>query len=237
MKRAPGGTGVYRSGINGITLRVADRAHPIGRRGVAMRMNLLPGRGHWLLALALSLTAACGTAPGAESPAREDIFRAAGPNEFILLTAQGELVSADIEPGRVVGPDVNLGVYAADRGRDGQTVRGVAFNRTVNVTTTGQRAAGIVGAMPLELSVTRAEAGLRAQGLLAGALSDYRLDERQLTGTIGRCSYALTRTGRTYEGSRRCEGPPHHATVLLPRGLSSWSDAALAAALGLLLGA
>lgn len=202
-----------------------------------MRMNLLPGRAHWLLALALSLTAACGTAPAAESPAREDIFRAAGPNEFILLTARGELVSADIEPGRVVGPDVNLGVYAADRGRDGQTVRGVAFDQAVNVTATGQRAAGTVGAMPLELSVTRAEAGLRARGLLAGALSDYRLDERQLTGTIGRCSYELRRTGRTYEGSRSCEGQPHHATVLLPRGLSSWSDAALAASLGLLLGA
>ncbi|WP_437585330.1 hypothetical protein [Sorangium sp. So ce1000] len=197
-------------------------------------MNPLPVRSLWL---ALSLTAACGTAPAAESPARDDIFRAAGPSEFILLTARGELVSADIEPERVVGPDVNLGVYAADRGRGGQTVRGVAFDRVVNVTATAHGAAGIVGAMPLDLSVTRADTGLRARGLLAGALSDYRLDERQLTGTIGRCSYELTRTGRTYEGSRRCEGQPHRVSVLLPRGLSSWSDAALAATLGLLLGA
>ncbi|WP_437274413.1 hypothetical protein WME90_24505 [Sorangium sp. So ce375] len=200
-------------------------------------MNLLPGHARWSLALALSLTAACGTAPAAESPVREDILRAAGPSEFILLTARGDLVSADIEPGRVVGPDVNLGVYAADRGRDAQTVRGVAFDRAVNVTATDQGAAGIVGAMPLHLSVSRADAALRAQGLLAGAPSDYRLDERQLTGTIGRCSYQLTRTGRTYEGSRSCEGQPHHVTVLLPRGLASWSDAALATALGLLLGA
>ncbi len=187
MKRAPGGAAVYRFGIAGITLRVADRAHPVGRRGVAMRMNLLPGRAHWLLALALSLTAACGTAPAAESPAREDIFRAAGPNEFILLTARGELVSADIEPGTRRRPGREprrvrrrQGARRADspgrgvrpgreRHRDGPA-RGRHRRR---------HAAG--------LSVTRAEAGLRARGLLAGALSDYRLDERQLTGTIGRC--------------------------------------------------
>lgn len=199
-----------------------------------MRTKLLPVCSLWL---ALSLTAACGAAPDADHPAREDILRVAGPSEFILLTTRGELVSADIEPGRVVGPDVNLGVYAADRGRDGQTVRGVAFDRAVNITATGQGAAGIVGAMPLDLSVTRADTGLRARGILAGALSDYRMDERRLTGTIGRCSYELTRTGRTYEGSRSCQGQPHHVTVLLPRGLSSWSDAALAATLGLLLGA
>ncbi|WP_437805929.1 hypothetical protein [Sorangium sp. So ce1078] len=197
-------------------------------------MRLLPVLS---LVLAPPLTAACGAAPGADHPARQDIFDAAGPGEFILLTARGELVSADIEPGRVVGPDVNLGVYAADGEHDGRAVRGIAFNRTVNVTATGQDATGIVGAMPLDLSVTRAEAGLRARGLVAGALSDYRLDDRQLTGRIGRCSYELTRTGRTYEGSRSCGGQPHHVTVLLPRGLSAWNDAALATALGLLLGA
>ncbi|WP_237244160.1 MULTISPECIES: hypothetical protein [Sorangium] len=197
-------------------------------------MRLLPVLS---LALALPLTAACGAAPGADHPARDDIFDAAGPSEFILLTARGELVSADIEPGRVVGPDVSLGVYAADGGRDGQAVRGVAFNQPVSVTATGQAATGIVGAMPLQLSVTRAEAGLRARGLVAGALSDYRLDDRQLTGRIGRCSYELTRTGRTYEGARSCGGRPHRVTVLLPRGLSSWNDAALATTLGLLLGA
>lgn len=195
-----------------------------------MRMRLLP-------VLALPLAAACGAAPGADHPAREGIFGAAGPSEFILLTARGELVSADIEPGRVVGPDVNLGVYAAGGQRGGQAVRGIAFNQAVSVTTTGQGATGIVGAMPLQLSVTRAEEGLRARGLVAGALSDYRLDDRQLTGQIGRCSYELTRTGRTYEGSRSCGGQPHHVTVLLPRGLSSWNDAALATTLGLLLGA
>ncbi|WP_437963510.1 hypothetical protein WMF04_27710 [Sorangium sp. So ce260] len=197
-------------------------------------MRLLPVLS---LVLAPPLTAACGAAPGADHPAREDIFDAAGPGEFILLTARGELVSADIEPGRVVGPDVNLGVYATDGQHDGRAVRGIAFDKAVNVTATGQGATGTVGAMPLQLSVTRAEAGLRARGLVAGALSDYRLDDRQLTGQIGRCSYELTRTGRTYEGPRSCGGQPHHVTVLLPRGLSAWNDAALATALGLLLGA
>lgn len=200
-----------------------------------MRMRLVP-----VLCLslgALSVGAACGPAPAADAPAREEIFGAAGPGEFILLAATGELVSADIEPGRVLGPDVNLGVYAPDSGRGGQTLRGVAFNQAVSVTATGQGATGIVGAMPLQLSVTRAEDGLRARGLVAGALSDYRLDERQLTGVIGRCSYELARSGRYYEGARSCGGRPHQVTVLLPRGLSSWSDAALATALGLLLGA
>ncbi|WP_437729836.1 hypothetical protein [Sorangium sp. So ce1335] len=187
--------------------------------------------------LCLSVGAACGPAPAADAPAREEIFGAAGPGEFILLAATGELVSADIEPGRVLGPDVNLGVYAADSGRGGQAVRGVAFNQTVSVTTSGQGAIGIVGGMPLELSVTRAETGLRARGLVAGALSDYRLDERQLAGVIGRCSYELTRAGRYYEGARSCGGQPHQVTVLLPRALSTWSDAALATTLGLLLGA
>ncbi|KYF62861.1 hypothetical protein BE11_38785 [Sorangium cellulosum] len=195
-----------------------------------MRMRLLP-------VLCLSLGAACGPAPAADSPAREDIFGAAGPGEFILLTATGELVSAEFEPGRVLGPDVNVGVYPSDSGRGGQAVRGVAFNQAVSVTATGQGATGVVGGMPLELSVTRAETGLRARGLVAGALSDYRLDERQLTGVIGRCSYELTRSGRYYEGARSCGGQPHQVTVLLPRGLSSWSDAALATTLGLLLGA
>jgi hypothetical protein len=194
-------------------------------------MRLLPVLS---LALAPPLAAACGAAPGADYPARGDIFDAAGPSEFILLTARGELVSADVEPGRVVGPDVNLGVYAAD---GEHAVRGIAFDRAVSVTATGVGATGIVGAMPLQLSVTRAEAGLRARGLVAGALSDYRLDDRQLTGRVGRCSYELTRTGRTYEGPRSCGGQPHHVTVLLPRGLSSWNDAALATTLGLLLGA
>lgn len=199
-----------------------------------MRMRLLPVLS---LALAPPLTAACGAAPGADHPARDDIVDAAGPSEFILLTARGELVSADIGPGRVVGPDVNLGVYAVDGEHGEQAVRGIAFNQAVSVTATGQGATGVVGAMPLELSVTRAEAGLRARGLVAGALSDYRLDDRQLTGRIGRCSYALARAGRTYEGPRSCGGQPHHVTVLLPRGLSSWNDAALATTLGLLLGA
>ncbi|WP_437668929.1 hypothetical protein [Sorangium sp. So ce131] len=201
-----------------------------------------------LLVLSLSLAAGCGSTPSApgDYAARGDIFSAAGPSEFLLVSARGEIVSADVEPGQVVGPDVNLGLY--DHGKPGrpgderaeQAIRGIAFNRAVSVAATGQRAAGVVGAMPLELTVTRAEAGLRARGLLAGALSDYRLDERQLTGVVGRCSYDLARAGRVYEGSRSCGGQPHRVTVLVPRALSapsSWGDAALATALGLLLGA
>ncbi|WP_437662381.1 hypothetical protein [Sorangium sp. So ce1182] len=201
-----------------------------------MRSRLLPVL---CLSLGSSLAAGCGPAPAASGghAARTDILGAAGPSEFILLTARGELVSADIEPGRVLGPDVNLGVYAADSGRDGQAVRGVAFNQAVSVTATREGATGIVGGAPLELSVTRADTGLRARGLVGGALSDYRVDERQIAGVIGRCSYELTRSGRYYEGPRSCGGQPHQVTVLLPRGLSSWSDAALATALGLLLGA
>ncbi|MGK3993016.1 hypothetical protein [Sorangium sp. So ce1024] len=199
-----------------------------------MRIRLLPVL---CLSLGLPVGAACGPAPAADVPAREEIFGAAGPGEFILLAATGELVSADIEPGRVLGPDVNLGVYASDSGRGGEAVRGVAFDKAVSVTTTGEGATGVVGGSPLDLSVTRAETGLHARGLVAGALSDYRLDEQQLTGVIGRCSYELTRAGRYYEGARSCGGPPHQVTVLLPRGLSSWSDAALATTLGLLLGA
>ncbi|AUX23918.1 hypothetical protein SOCEGT47_044480 [Sorangium cellulosum] len=193
-----------------------------------MWMRLLP-----VLSLAL---AGCGPAPEAGSPAHDDIFSAAGPSELIVLTAQGELVSADFEPGRVLGPDVSLSLHARDDGSAGRAIRGIAFGRTVSVTADDQGATGVVGAAPLALSVTRADTGLRARGLVAGALSDYRLDERQLTGVIGRCSYELTRVGRVYEGSRRCGDQPHRVTVLLPRALPSWSDAARAATLGLLLG-
>lgn len=189
-----------------------------------------------LFAVLSLVLAGCGPSPAADTLAHDDILSAAGPSEFLLLTARGELVSADFEAERVLGPDVSLSLYGRGDGRAGQAIRGIAFGRTVSITVDDQGATGVVGAMPLSLSVTRANTGLRARGLVAGALTDYRLDERQLTGVIGRCNYELTRAGRFYEGSRSCGDRPHRVTVRLPRALPTWSDAARAATMALLLG-
>lgn len=188
--------------------------------------------GRWRLSwIALALAAACEPEP-ADYPLQKDIFDAAVPNELILLSSSGELVSADVENDQVIGPEINLFL---ERTGAGLAIRGIVFNRVVSLTVTGNRATGVVDAAPLQLVISREEAGVRAQGLVEGTLANYQLDDLHLSGTVGRCGYELTRSGRRYEGARSCGGPPESVHLLLPPQLSHWNDTTRMTLLGLVL--
>jgi hypothetical protein len=189
-------------------------------------MNLSPSK---LLALiTLSLAAACGPAPapaapsGPAVPAGHFVHRGAGSSQF----------SALVDGNDITGPTVNLTRYIEGAER---SIRGQVFGLTVDVSVEGNKAHGLVGSAPLDIVVTRMEDKMHVDGVIRGAPTDFDFGPQMIDGKIGNCTYHLVQTGKpSYQGSRGC-GSAAAVEVEVPDALRAWSDAELAAAMGLML--
>jgi hypothetical protein len=188
-----------------------------------------------MLAAATIACAACSMPEVAVYPDGFDAPQA-DPAVTFSLRGEGHSVVARVRDLDILSADVNLGRFPGPAA-GGSALRGTAFGRPVDLDTGVSTVAGMAGASPLDLSVTRLGTTLRAKGLVRGHLSDFRLDTDELAGTIGACSYELARTSDGYEGRRSCGGPSEQIMLRLPASLDRWSDSETAAALALLMGA
>ena len=155
---------------------------------------------------------------------------AAGSQDLFLRTP-GTSISATIKGDSVASPDLQL--Y-----RSSSAVRGRAFGRVVNLDLQGDQVSGLVGGQPTRLKLnSQAGGGLEAVGLLGGGLARFKLTPKEISGTVGACSYALQFTGARYEGWRSCNGQIENPVYLeLPATLAEGGNAQAVATLGLILG-
>jgi len=167
--------------------------------------------------------------PDWDQPDREEPAR---PEDFILRSAQGEVVGAQVTNEHITGPIVSLGRYTAP---DDHAIRGQALGYIVNLEVDGPHVKGLIGATPVDITTARADGAVRVRGLIRGFISDFTISDEHLTGTVGRCTYDLTRADRTYEGTRSCRSPVTQVWMKMPASFNRWSDAELGAALGVLL--
>jgi hypothetical protein len=154
----------------------------------------------------------------------------AAKNQDIFLRTPGESITATLKGDSVASPDLQL--Y---RGSD--AVRGRAFGHVVDLNIKGNEVSGTIGGNPARLQLnSQPGGGLEAVGLFGGELSRLKVTPKEISGTVGSCSYDLRFTGTRYEGSRSCRGQFENPVFLeLPATLAEGGDAQTVATLGLIL--
>jgi hypothetical protein len=155
-----------------------------------------------------------------------------GAGGDIILEVAGQATSARLEGGELTGPQLSLAI-------DQNAMRGRAYGAVVDVSLKENQVTGLFGGQQLNLQLQRHEAeGFRAQGTLAGALSDFTFTPDALEGSVGPCSYSLRRAGGglAYSGQRNCAGTRLTPTRLsFPAGFAERDWATQAAILSVML--
>ena len=155
---------------------------------------------------------------GPQVPAGHFVHRGGGSSQFDALVSGND----------ITGPTVNLTRYVEGTDR---AIRGQVFGLTVDVAVNGNKANGLVGSTPLDITATRVEEKLHVEGVIRGAPSDFDFSPEVLDGKIGNCTYHLKQTGKpSYMGSRGCGGG------IASSGHVSAADAATAAGDGWIAG-
>lgn len=156
---------------------------------------------------------------------------AQGDSQYLYLRTPNAAVTARVDGNSVSGPDVQLS-------RDGKTLRGRAFGRTVFLGLNGQELGGTVGSELSRLSFEDKNGVTQARGTFYGRIAELNLSSEELTGTVGPCSYDLKITpDEVYMGSRSCGGPPERPVVLaIPPALAQQGPAMTLATLAIMLG-
>jgi hypothetical protein len=196
---------------------VRSRRHSF-RRLVPFLVVLLAGAG-------------CATATGG----KPKIHPAAGaPEQRFTLSGAGFQTTALITPQGAQGPETNLGRYDG-----GKAIRGTAFGRSLDLSLTETGASGIWGQGPLTLNISEtAPEEMKVTGLIAGRPSNFTASTQTINGTIGLCSYDLSRSGgESYVGSRSCGGGISQVTAEFPSTILSWRPIDIAALMALLMSA
>jgi len=180
-----------------------------------------------------SLLAACAhdepiPQPGEIPPEAKDL-----PVEGrFLLTGIRMPVVALITPTGIQGAPVSLGRYD-----NGNTYRGTAFGRTVNISLTNDSAEGLYGREPFDIKLSWGPEGVAANGLVGGTISTFTFSKTRINGNLGRCGYDVRFQGQGYVGQRSCGGSIQQVAVTLPPILNTWRDVETATVLALLLSA
>jgi len=173
-----------------------------------------------VLPVATVVGCAHGSTPGTRS----------GAEEFALW-GSGFETTAQVNGDGAQGPQVDVGRYD-----DGATFRGTAFGRPVDVSVTADTVRGEWGSTPLNLEVTsRTPHDFQVTGEVAGVPSTFSFDPERIQGTIGRCAYDLSWSGKSYVGTRSCRGGIQSVTMSLPASVSQWSSADTALLMALLM--
>lgn len=176
------------------------------------------------LLLASLLAAGLASAQPSAQPPQDS-----GP-QYLYLRTPANAVTARVTPQGITSPEfqVNLSPNA---------VRGRAFGRPVDLSlnTDKNEITGIFGQGPVNLRLKDEGTYIEADGMFGGQISNLRLSNEELTGTVGRCSYQLRVEGKQYQGSRSCgSGVESPVVVTIPPALTQ-SNEQLIAALALLL--
>ena len=110
----------------------------------------------------LGLLSACGPASpapaaptGPQVPAGHFVHRGGGSSQFDALVSGND----------ITGPTVNLTRYVEGTDR---AIRGQVFGLTVDVAVNGNKANGLVGSTPLDITATRVEEKLHVEGVIRG---------------------------------------------------------------------
>lgn len=121
--------------------------------------------------------------------------------------------------------------------RDADSVRGRAYGQVVFLGLKDQEVGGTVGSSLARLHLSERDGVTTARGNFGGSLSNFQLSREGLTGTVGRCAYALKATPEgSYQGSRSCGGIPERPVVLdIPSALARQGAPMTIAALALVL--
>lgn len=154
----------------------------------------------------------------------------AGQEQRFTMTGSGLQTTALITKDGAQGPQVNVGRFD-----DGRAIRGTVDGRTIDLTITGNRASGIWGAGPMNLTVEEQGDQLRMNGLVAGRPSTWTASAEAVQGNIGFCSYDLRRQGDSYLGSRSCGGAIANVTVSFPSTIQEWERINIGVLMGLLM--
>lgn len=153
-----------------------------------------------------------------------------GTHDFSISGAGFE-TTARVTTSGLQGPQIDVGRYD-----NGNTFRGTAFHRPVDLTVSNGSVKGLWGRIPFTLDVSDpTPQGFKVNGLIAGVPSAFSVSPDRIEGTIGHCAYDLGRSGNTYLGSRSCRGAIDQVTLRVPESMAEWSDADVAVALSLLL--
>ena len=156
----------------------------------------------------------------------------------IVLNVSGQATSARLSQGELTGPQVSVALS-----RD--ALRGRAYGAVLDLSLSADRVTGLLGGQQVGLQLERLQPqGFRAQGPLAGTLSNFTFTPEALDGQVGPCSYSLRRVSRTeagiplvYQGQRNCAGTRLAPTTLTlpPFFATTGEEPAQAALLGLML--
>lgn len=188
----------------------------------------------WLFSLfALVIPLGCAAPPN--FPSQEELYdEPRDYNRFAVFSHGREVIGGQVNPGGVLGLDVNLGRYTDP---DDHALRGHVYGRLVNMHVEGDRVRGLASSLPFELTIARDERVVTARGLVYGRDVEVAMSDERAHVVLGRCELDLGRRGPVYVGKRRCDGrwEPEEVELQVGRGLASWSDAERLSALSLML--
>ena len=155
---------------------------------------------------------------------------ATAPTDEFLVEAPGRVLPVKVAGDTLTGPVVQARW-------SGDSLRGTAFDRPLDLRVHGDRIDGLIAGRPVNLHVTQSGTGLRLQGLYAGRPSDITIGPTHVDGHIGMCGYSLNTTGEIYRGSRQCGRAINGLVSLeIPRQIASAPAMRMAADLAVLLG-
>jgi hypothetical protein len=118
---------------------------------------------------------------------------------------------------------------------DDHSIRGTAFDRTVDINITADGAKGLLGPGPLDIKVALVGDELQIHGSVAGETSALSFNPREITGNVGRCMFQMARRGAEYTGARGCGRSKEEAQIIFPASFGAWSVPEMGAALAILL--
>lgn len=170
-------------------------------------------------------------APSEAASADEEEAEERDPEMLAARTGGTSLTLVRVDGKYITGPGVSLGRYEEDGGR---AIRGPVDGNVVDLRIEEGRVSGAIDNSPVNLEVQREGTSLEVNGLVAGRVSRFRVDEQGMTGNVGVCSYDLKRAGAGFAGRRACGGPESF-TLELPDTMASWSDADIAAVFAIFL--
>jgi hypothetical protein len=173
----------------------------------------------------LAVTLLClGTAAGAQDAQEEWFLRVQTPAQDLQV---------QVSRNSIVGSNVQLV-------RDDDAVRGRAAGRSVflRIVEGGEELDGLVGTQQAWIASARKKGGsLRLEGTFAGEPLHLTLGPRELSGTVGSCTYDLELEDEAYAGMRVCEGERQPTWVFLtPAKLPEQVSPMLMTALVVVLG-
>jgi hypothetical protein len=176
---------------------------------------------------ALCFTAACATS----SSSNAKLATSNEPQQRFRMVGNGWETTAVISPGGAQGPNINVGRFD-----NGAAIRGTINNQPFQlaVDQAAGTANGQTGWGPLSMNATEEGDALKCNGLI-GRPGTITISQQSLNGTVGVCSYEMTRQGDSYTGSRSCGRGISNATVTFPTNILEWKPINICVLMALLM--